>query len=183
MAGGPRPAISLDAMLWNGENRATHRVIVNYESYQAYESFRGRLVNSAAAMQLGNSIRLSSDCFSEGLAIERRFWGNREAEFEYIAVYPAAVSNSGAYVAALEGLMTSSVGLQAPGPVILYENRAGNEGVSHYVVFLSPTFAALNEHLDRLLASDSYAMFLEEVRDIRELQTANQAQRLRTWEP
>jgi len=79
--------------------------------------------------------------------------------------------------------MTSAVGRQAPGPVALYENRAGEEGVTHYVAFFAPTLTALNEYLDRLLASDTYTKYVEDVRDIRELRTANQAQRLRTWQP
>lgn len=182
MSGGFRPSISIDWNLWNGSSSATHTVVVQYQSHTELETFIERLGDSAAFAQLVGSVSAVASCANEGLAVQLGVWGDMEAPWEYYAVYPVTVTDGAAYTEAFEDYAASVVD-DAPGAIIHYQNRAGQEDVTNFVVFLSPSLASLNEFLDDLTSSAAYADFVDEVAAIRTLGTAGQAQRLITWEP
>lgn len=183
MSGGERPTVSVDLNLWNGTDPSTHTVVVAYGGHQSLETFFDRIEqNQAAYMQLLSSLNEVSRCVNEGLAVELGGWGDMEAAWEFYAVYPVATTAAAQYAEAFEDF-AGAVADDAPGPIYFYENRAGEEGVTHFVVFTSPSLASLNGFLDDLSASSDYASFVEAVADIRTLGTATQAQRIVTWAP
>jgi hypothetical protein len=182
MSGGFRPSMSIDWDLWNGSSPATHTVIIAYENHRELETFVERLGDNPVFAQLLASVGSVATCANEGLAVQIGAWGNQDAPWEYYAVYPVTTTDGAAYTKAFEDYAESIVD-EAPGPIQHYQNRAGEEGVTNFVVFLSPSLASLNEFLDNLTASDAYADFVDEVADIRTLGTATQAQRLITFEP
>jgi hypothetical protein len=64
---------------------------------------------------------------------------------------------------------------------VLFENRAGISGDTHLVAIGAPTFAALNNYLDQLFASDEFADFQDAVGETRRLTWRAQAIRVQTW--
>lgn len=138
--------------------------------------------NPAAYGQLLNSINNVAQCQSEGLAVQFGAWGDLEAPFEFIAVYPLTTTDAARYGAALEEY-AESISREAPGPIYYYQNRAGREDATHFVVFASPSLASLNEFLDNLTASPAYETFVGDVAEIRTLGTAWQSQRIAFWAP
>ena len=182
MAGGARPTVSLDLEIWNGEDPATHTIIVEYPDYQALEAFRSRMAGSVAFLVLGNSFESVASCDTEGLAVEMGFWGDRDAEWEFAAVYPLMATDQGRYADAFAEFAESLIET-APGPIALYQNRAGVQNASNFVVFFASSLAGLNEFIDDILESDGYEEFIEEVTLIRTIGTASQIQRIRTWTP
>ena len=108
MAGEARPTVSLDLEIWNGENPETHAIIIEYPDYQTLETFRNRVRSSGAAiLGLGNSFESVASCDTEGLAVEMGFWGERDADWEFAAVYPLTATDPGRYADAFAAFAES----------------------------------------------------------------------------
>jgi hypothetical protein len=182
MQGGTRPVIYLDQWLWNGEDPSTHRILVAYPDYAALEEFRGRVVGSTAQARIGNTLDAVGNCETNGLAVMRGQWGNQNVQAAYFAVYGISATDGAAFTAAF-GRLGAAQAATAPGPIYLFENRAGIGADTHLVVIGAPTLAGLNTYLDSLFASDEYADYIEDVREIRTITSRNQAFRVRAWTP
>jgi hypothetical protein len=178
MSGGVRPPVFIDTHLWNGSNPATHSVIVIHESHQALEAFLDRIAaNPGPYAQLLNSVNNVADCASEGLAVQLNAWGNTETPLKYYALYPVSTTDGARYGAALTEYVESLID-EAPGPIFYYQNRAGLEDVTNFIVFGAGSLAALNSFIDTMTASREYTTFVRSVAAIRTLHTPSQAQRI-----
>lgn len=180
MAGETRPQIYLDQWLWNGEFEVTHRIIVAYPDYAAFSAFQESAASNPIAPSVGQSIEFATDCRTDGLSVLRGAWGNQEAQGVYWQVYGVSTSDGAGYAEALDELAEAQADA-AVGPIVLFENRAGISTDTHLVAIGAPTFAALNEYLDQLFASDEFADFLDAVGDDRELTWRAQAMRAQVW--
>lgn len=181
LGGGERPTISLMVNFLNGPSGQTHTVLFEHSDYESLDAWNRCLNQTASAALIVERAEDLSVCENEGLLIERAAWGDRDAEWNNAAVFPVTTSDAERYAAALGELATSATGQGAPGPIILYEARAGNDN-SHVVVQLAPGFVALNYYLNELFQSDDYEDFAEEVAGIRTLGLRSQSVRVRTWE-
>jgi hypothetical protein len=181
---GGQTSIFLDQWLWNGEDPATHRVIIQHADYDAMQAWRARFAGNAAAQAALTTLGRVSECSSEGLSVFRNAWVNVEEQTQtpYFAVYSIAATDGRAYADALADLAEAQSGNE-PGVVILFENRAGLHGVSHVVVVGAPTLSGLNAYLDALFASDDFADFNDEVGSIRRVVSVGQSQRIQVWAP
>ncbi len=183
MAGGPRPTITLIDNTWNGPDEQTHTLIFEHDDYASLEAWDRRVGGTADAMLVIERAEDFFSCANEGLLVERGSWGNRNAEWNYAAVYPLIARDPAAYAEAFSDLSESGTGRAAPGSIILYERRAGGANATHIVVVQAPSLAALNGYLDTLFSSDDYEDFAERVESIRTLLPPDQSRRIRTWRP
>jgi len=178
--GSDGPGIFIDQWLWNGQDTSTHRVIVQHSSFNAMEAWRSRFVGNGPALAALESLTNVSDCINEGLSVFIGAWGNLQAQATYFAVYAIAAADGAAYVDALTELAEAQAAT-APGQVILFENRAGQHGVSHIVAIGAPTLAGLNSFLGTLFASDDFEDFTDDVGASRRVVSASQARRVQVW--
>ncbi len=179
-----RPSAAVLQSLWNGPNPTTHSITASYADYAALEASNARIAtNPGGLATFSRTMASVAKCSTEGLLIRRGIWGNENADWEFLALYPLTVSDTGAYVKAFDKFANSRIGQAAPGPVVLWENRAGGQGATHLVVFTAPSLAALNAYIDSLFASKDYAGFVAEVKSIRKLGQGSQSRRILTLEP
>jgi hypothetical protein len=182
LAGGPRPVLFLDDWVYTDGSLRSHRVIAAHADYQSVEAFNARIGQTPEAQQALGAIESLSDCVGPGLAIQRGVWGNQEAQVSFFMVFNIAASDGAAYAAAFQQLVERrSDGV--PGPIYLFENRAGMSGVSHIVVIGAPSMASLNTYLDSLFASQDFARFSDAVRDIRTIVSSHQVRRTMVLAP
>ena len=182
LAGGPRPVMFLDDWVYTDGSLRSHRVIAAHADYQSVEAFNARIGQTPEAQQALEAIQSVSDCVGPGLAIQRGMWGNQEAQASFFMVFNISATNGAAYTAAFEQLVERrSDGV--PGPIYLFENRAGTSGVSHIVVIGAPSMATLNSYLDSLFASQEFARFSDAVRDIRTIVSSHQVRRIMVLAP
>ena len=179
-----RPSAAILQSLWNGPNPTTHSITASYSDYAALEASTARIAaNPGGLATFSRTMAAVATCSAEGLLIRRGVWGDEDADWEFLALYPLTVSDVGAYVKAFDKFANSQTGKAAPGPVILWENRAGAQGYTHLVVFTAPSLAILNTFLDSLLASKDYAGFAADVKSIRKLGQGSQSRKILTLEP
>jgi hypothetical protein len=182
LAGGPRPVLFLDDWVYTDGSLGSHRVIAAHADYQGVEAFNARIAQTPEAQQALGAIESLSDCVGPGLAIQRGAWGNQEAQADFFMVFNIAATNSAAYAAAFQQLVERRNDA-VPGPIYLFENRAGMSGVSHIVVIGAPSMASLNTYLDSLFASQDFARFSDAVRDIRTIVSSHQVRRIMVLAP
>ena len=183
LAGGLRPTAFLDADIWNGPSENTHFLLLHYDSYQDWETIGRRIADTPSAQLAIENTWEVADCDSDGLAVERGFWGDPEAPWNFYAVLPITTSDAAGYAEAFGELSEFQMENSTLLGVGLYEIRAGGNGENFVVAIGASSMAVLNENLDMLSESDEFSEFLDEVSDIRTVGISIQRRRLRTWEP
>ncbi len=182
MSGGYRPTVTLMQNTFNGPNPQTHTVLFEHENYEGVQTWAQRIAATPSAQLILQRTGENRECNNQGLVVERASWGDQDADWGYLAVFPVTTSDATAYAALLDELFTSETGQAFPGATMLFEARAGTAN-THFVVAQAPDFASLNAYLDTLFQSDDYADFAEEVAAIRSLGLRTQSRHVRTWEP
>lgn len=144
---------------------ATHTIVADYDNYAARDKLDKARVESHgwAKYMLANQ---GSEAVSAELVTVIKDYGKPRHEAGYLVAFTMQVSDPGRYAAALDKL-NDAVG--HPGVLRLVGIRSGPADVTHAVLVGADNFAAANKYLDKLFASNGYAAFSEEVRDIRKL--------------
>lgn len=112
------------------------------------------------------------------MAVELYKAGEMRDDHRSVVAFIMSVRDPAAYARALANL-AEDVG--HPGSLRLMQLRFGGTGATHVVLLSASDSVAMNEYLDRLLASDGYAEFAEDVRDIRTIRTVNFYSLARHW--
>lgn len=183
MAGGFRPTVTLDDIVWNGSNENTHRLIFGYQDYQEYETFQARIADTAASQLIIEESSDIAECSNERLSIERGFWGEQGPHLTFIALFPIMTTDPASYAEAFEDLAASELGAAAPGGMGLFESRAGGDGADYFVSYTAPGMGSLNEWLDMFAESDDFQSFVEEVAEFRTVGPGVQMRRVESWQP
>jgi hypothetical protein len=173
--------VHLVASVFDGEDPATHYIVAEYDDYASYEKLAARRPASLAWHQVVQSVLASATPVGNGMGIIRADYGEGWPEQDYVAVIGLAVQDAKKYTKAFDKLSRSKTGGKAPGSTRLFENRGAGAAPSHYAVMSAPSFTALNEHLDRLFASDDYADFADEVEDIRSITSTAIYRKVGSW--
>lgn len=150
----------------NGEDTATHTMIIDFPDYASIESVINRLPASADFAKMQRRTAVISTSLWEGFSVRVMDNGKSWKKGDYMWALGIQVSRgqNKAYVAAFEKYLNSQTVKKAPGLMRLVAPRAGSS--SNYVVLVTaPTFVALNEFLDLSSESDDYAKVLSEVKD------------------
>ena len=96
----------------------------------------------------------------------------------YIAAFLINTRDAAAYRAAVAKLAKA---IGNPGVMRLVQMRTGDMSVTHAVLIGGADFKAVNEFIDKMLASDAYATFNAEVRGIRQVMGLNMYRRVASW--
>ena len=182
LSSGYRPTITLMQNTFNGPNPNTHTILFEHADYEGVQNWAARVATTPAAQLILQRNSDNQDCNTQGVVVQRASWGDTDADWGYVAVFPVTTSDAAAYGALFDDLMSSETGQATPGATTLYEARAGAPN-THFIVAQAPDFASLNEYLDTLLQSDDYADFAEDASEIRTLGLRTQSRHVRTWEP
>ena len=182
LSGGYRPTMTLIQTTFNGSNPNTHTILFEHANYAGVQNWAQRVASTPAAQLILQRTGANRECNTQGIAVQRAAWGDQDADWGYVAVFPVTTSDAGTYAALLDELFTSETGQAFPGATMLYEARAGAAN-THFIVAQAPDFVALNDFLDTLFQSDDYADFAEEASQIRSLGLRTQSRHVRTWEP
>lgn len=97
---------------------------------------------------------------------------------DYLLVYTLNVQDAAVYAAALEEMNDA---LGNPGVLRLVALRSGNRAATHAVLIGGDDFAAVNEYMDKLYASNAFGTFVAKVRDIRSVVHIESYRKVGAW--
>jgi hypothetical protein len=96
----------------------------------------------------------------------------------YLLVYLVNVQDAGVYAAALKDMNDA---LGNPGVLRLVAMRSGSRAVTHAVLIGGDDFAAVNNYMDKLYASDAFRTFVSKVSDIRSVVHIESYRKVGAW--
>lgn len=105
-------------------------------------------------------------------------YGKPRHTADYLLVYHVNVQDASVYAAALKEMNDA---LGNPGVLRLVAMRSGSRAVTHAVLIGGDDFAAVNEYMDKLYASDAFATFVAKVRDIRSVVHIESYRKVGAW--
>lgn len=105
-------------------------------------------------------------------------YGKPRHTADYLLVYHVNVEDASVYAAALKEMNDA---LGNPGVLRLVAMRSGSRAVTHAVLIGGDDFAAVNEYMDKLYASDAFATFVAKVRDIRSVVHIESYRKVGAW--
>ena len=141
----------------------THTIVADYDNYAARTKLDKARVESHGWANYVLATQ-GSELVSADLAIVIEDFGKARHEAGYLVAFTMQVRDAGKYRDAL-AKMEKAIG--NPGVLRLVAVRSGTTDVTHAVLVGASDFAAANEYLDKLYASDGFETFVEEVGDIR----------------
>lgn len=169
---------SLWAATFDGSNPTSHVLVIGYDDYAELQRVDERVRPSREWVDYLNATRGTNDVTALGMGIERVVRGSGWHNHGAAMVFNMTVRDPGTYAPAFAELIES---MDNPGSSRLMEIRAGGEGATHLAIITAPDFVTLNTFMDDLLGSDAYADFVEEVGDIRSINTTSIYRRVKTW--
>ena len=105
-------------------------------------------------------------------------YGKPRHTADYLLVYLVNVQDPAVYAAALEEMNDA---LDNPGVLRLVAMRTGSRAVTHAVLIGGKDFAAVNEYMDDLYASDAFRTFVSKVSGIRSVVHVEAYRKLGAW--
>jgi hypothetical protein len=161
-----------------GDLSASHLVVEDFDSYDEYmDSTAKRLASPGWARYA-----LDSEVFQyyRGSSLVRVVddHGAKRRSAGYLAAYLLNVTDAATFRAAVADL-NRAVG--NPGVLRLVAFRSGNMGVTHALLVGGSDFKAVNEHLDKVFASEAFAGFTTKVDPIRKLVSVQMYRRVGAW--
>lgn len=145
--------------------KATHTIVADYDNYAVRDKIDKARYESHGWANYMLATQGSSVQTAELVTVIKDY-GKPRHEAGYLVAFTMQVSDAARYAAALEKLNDA---VRHPGVLRLVGIRSGPADVTHAVLVGADDFAAANEYLDKLFASDAYATFATEVGDIRKL--------------
>jgi hypothetical protein len=161
-----------------GDLPASHLVVEDFDSYEEYmDSTTKRLASPGWARYA-----LDSGVFEHyrgsNLVTVVDDHGAKRRSAGYLVAYLVNVTDAATFRAGIADL-NRAVG--NPGVLRLVAFRSGNMDVTHAVLVGGSDFKAVNEHLDKVFASDAFASFNAKVGPIRRLVSVQMYRRVGTW--
>ena len=155
----------------------THTIVGDYDSYAARSKFaKARMESHGWAKYL--LATQGTELVSADLVTVIKDYGKPRQTAGYLVAYTMQVGDPGRYVAALDKLHDA---IGDPGVLRLVGIRSGPADVTHAVLIGAEDFVAANEYLDKLLTSDAYAAFVNEVDDVRKIHNVAMYRRVGAW--
>lgn len=171
------------ASLWgatfDGSSPTSHVLAIEYDDYADLQATDERVRPSTAWDDFLDASRGTNDVVALSLGVQRIARGSSWYNHGAAMVFNMTVRDPATYANAFTELVDS---MDNPGSIRLIEMRAGGEGTTHLAIITAPDFVALNEYVDELFASRAYRDFVEEVMDIRRINTTSIYRRVKTWE-
>lgn len=161
-----------------GDLQASHLVVEDFDSYDEYmDSTAKRLASPGWARYA-----LDSEVFKyyrgSNLVTVVDDHGAKRRSAGYLMAVLVNVTDAAAFRSAQADL-NRAVG--NPGVLRLVAFRSGNMDATHAVLIGGPDFKAVNEHLDKVYASEAFARFIAKVGPIRKVVSVQMYRRVGTW--
>lgn len=173
MSGGKATMYALDL----GDGRSSHLVVEDFERYADRVSLDDKRRASHGWSKYLLATQDSEYLGSELVTVVDDH-GKPRHTAKYLAAFLVRTTDAATYRSALKE-MNDAIG--NPGVLRLVAARSGGRDVTHAVLIGGEDFAAVNEYLDKLFASDAFQRFLEKVRDTREVVGVHMYRRIGTW--
>jgi len=171
-----------DIRVWvnafDGANPATHTLVGMFDDYESHQELTRQRLDHRGWVEFLLAVEGVSVATSNSMAVELFKAGELQDDHRSIVAFIMTVTDPAAYAPALTQL-TEDVG--HPGSLRLMQLRFGGDGASHAALLSAPDSVAMNEYLDELISSDEYAEFVDDVSDIRTIQTVNYYALARHW--
>ena len=160
-----------------GTPQASHLIVADFDSYDEFmERNEKRLASHGwARYRLGT---MDSEYIGSSLIMVVDDHGKPRHTAGYLTAFLIHTTDAAAYRAALAE-MNEAIG--NPGVLRLVAMRSGNMTATHAVLVGGKDFAAVNEYLDMLYASDAFGEFVAKVSDTRKVVGVDMYRRVATW--
>lgn len=170
--------LTIWANAFDGTNPATHTLVASFDGYESYDRLTRQRLDHSGWLEFLQAIEGTSTGTSSLMAVEAFKAGEIADSHRSGVAFIMTVRDPAKYAAEFSKL-TRAQG--HPGSIRLMQLRYGSMGATHAVVMTAPSSAAMNEYLDKLLASEDYADFVDEVGDIRTINTVNNYALVKRW--
>ena len=160
-----------------GAPPASHLVVADFDDYDDYmeRNEKRRASHGWARYMLGTA---DSEYIGSSLEMVVDDHGKPRHTAGYLAAFLIHTTDAAAYRAALAD-MNESIG--NPGVLRLVATRSGNLAATHAVLVGGKDFAAVNEYLDTLYASEAFKEFVAKVGATRKVVGIDMYRRVATW--
>ena len=166
------------ANAFDGDNPATHTLVASFAGYESYQALTRQRLQHPGWLEYQHAVDGVSSVTATGMAVEAYRAGELVDSHRSAVAFVMTVRNPATYAAELANL-TEAQG--HPGSIRLMQMRYGGMGATHAVLLTAPDSVAMNEYLDKLLSSDDYAEFVEDVGAIRTIITVNNYSLVKRW--
>ena len=160
-----------------GDHQSSHLVVEDFDSYED----RVAVDDSRRASHGWSKYLLATqdaEYVGSELIMVVEDHGKARHTAGYLAAFLIHTTDATAYSEAVAELAKA---VRNPGVLRLVALRTGNRAVTHAVLIGGEDFAAVNEYLDKLYASEGFEKFIAEVKDIRKVVGMNMYRRIGTW--
>ena len=160
-----------------GSSEATHLVVQDFDGYAEYMDATARRIASPGWAKYLEQTRDSKYLGSQ-VAIVLDDHGASRRSAGYIAAYLIKTTEPATYRAAVAELGKA---IGNPGVLRLVALRTGDMGATHAVLIGGADFKAVNEYIDKMIASDAFATFTAKVGGIRNVVGLDMYRRVANW--
>ncbi|MDH3757447.1 MAG: hypothetical protein OEV10_10710 [Gammaproteobacteria bacterium] len=160
-----------------GVRDGSHKIVADFDSYaerMAREDKR-RASHGWSRWQLA---MLDAEFVAAEMVAVVADYGKPRHTAGYLLVYLVNVQDAGVYAAALKDMNDA---LGNPGVLRLVAMRSGSRAVTHAVLIGGDDFAAVNNYMDKLYASDAFRTFVSKVSDIRSVVHIESYRKVGAW--
>lgn len=160
-----------------GDSESSHLVVEDFENYDEYMERRQRRLDSHGWARY---LLQTPDAEYHGSTLVSVVddHGAPRHTAGYLVAYLIHTTDAALYRSAVADL-NEAIG--NPGVLRLVALRSGNRAVTHAVLIGGADFAAVNEYMDRLYASEAFEEFVDKVGDTREVVGIDMYRRVATW--
>ncbi len=160
-----------------GDAPASHVIVADFDDYDDFMDTQERRIASHgwARYLLGTQ---DSEYLGGNMVMVVDDHGAPRHTAGYLAAYLIQSTDPAAYRAAVKDL-NDAIG--NPGVLRLVSMKTGSTAVTHAVLIGAEDFAALNEYLDKMTASEAFAEFVKKVGATRKVVGVDMYRRVATW--
>lgn len=160
-----------------GVRDGSHKIVADFDSYaeRAERDKKRRASHGWSRWQLAMQDAEFVAADMVGVVADL---GKPRHTADYLLVYLLNVQDPAVYAAALKEMNDA---LGNPGVLRLVAMRSGSRAVTHAVLIGGAGFAAVNEYMDGLYASDAFRTFASKVSDIRSVVHIESYRKVGAW--
>jgi len=161
-----------------GDLPSSHLVVEDFDSYEEYMDSTAKRLASPGWARYMLAAEVSKYYRGSNLVTVVDDLGAKRRSAGYLAAYLLNITDVATFREAIADL-NRAVG--NPGVLRLVAFRTGNMGVTHALLVGGSDFKALNEHLDKVYASEAFARFTAKVSPIRKVVSVQLFRRVGAW--
>lgn len=160
-----------------GVRDGSHKIVADFDSY-AERMARGDKRRASHGWSRWQLAMLDAEFVAAEMVAVVADYGKPRHTAGYLLVYLVSVQDAGVYAAALKDMNDA---LGNPGVLRLVAMRSGSRAVTHAVLIGGDDFAAVNNYMDKLYASDAFRTFVSKVSDIRSVVHIESYRKVGAW--